>query len=385
MWNKDFIILLLINSATGISFQILAPNLPVYAQHQLGFSESMIGFLAASLAFGALLSRPFAGPLVDTLNRKKINIFSLLMMSAAVLSLNWASSPAVLIGIRFLHGVLFGINSTVSTTMASMATPEGKMGQGIGIYSITGIGAQAIAPALGITIAARWGYPTLFICAACISALVSPLPLALSERVVLRKEKTADSAKKGFSVKKLPTPNILAFALLAVFYTGVTSSVTNFMVLYGMGKGISNVGFYFTLFALVIIAIRLTSGSLTDRHPFQRILYPCSACCALALLTISWADSFMILAVAAVFMGVGYGMAFPTVQAVSIRAAEPENRGQAVAIVYSGSDLAHCFGPIVMGFLVEALGYSQGFRVMCFAMLATVPVIFFLSSGKRAR
>ena len=304
------------------------------------------------------------------------------MMAAAAAFLEWVSSPAVLIGIRFFHGVFFGVNSTVGMTMASVVTPEKKMGQGLGIFTVTGVGAQSVAPAMGLAIAAQWGYPVLFICAAGISAIAAPLPLILSDKVLSRKTGAGNSAKKSGSGKKLPSLSILGFACLAMFYTGVTSSVTNFMVLYGMGKGISNIGFYFTVYALVLIAVRFFGGSLTDRFPFRRVLFPCSVCCALALLIISFAGSFTFLAVAAGFMGIGYGMAIPTIQAVSIRSVDPANHGTTVATVYGGTDLAHCFGPVVMGAVVESAGYSRGFQTMCIAMLATVPVIILLSSKR---
>ncbi|MCL1828472.1 MAG: MFS transporter [Oscillospiraceae bacterium] len=382
IWSRDFILLLIINGTCGLSFQILAPNLPVYAR-QIGFSESLIGVLVASLAFGALLSRPFAGPMADTMNRKKICVISMLMTSVAVISLEFASIPPVLIGIRFFHGILFGLNTTVTLTMASAVTPESKMGRGVGIFGITGIGAQAIAPAIGIAVVNRWGFPVLFLITAGISALAASLVPVLSKNTAGLKNGADNGGGRKFSIKNIAAPDVIGFACIAMFFTGVTSSVTNFMVLYGLEKGITNVGFYFTVFALVLIATRIYSGTLTDRYSFRLILYPCCVCCASALIVISFANSFPVLAVAAVLMGTGYGISTPTVQTAAIRAVEPSRRGIAVATVFAGTDLAHCTAPVLMGIVTENAGYSIGYRAMCSLMILTVPVIIFTARKKK--
>ncbi|MCL1829726.1 MAG: MFS transporter [Oscillospiraceae bacterium] len=383
IWSRDFILLLVINGVSGLSFQILSPNLPVYAQ-QIGFSESLIGVLVASLAFGALLSRPFAGMMSDRMNRKKICAFATLMTSVAVVSLELASHPPLLLGIRFFHGVLFGLNTTVTLTMASVVTPENKMGRGVGIFGITGIGAQAVAPAMGIYVVLRWGYPVLFLVTAGISVIAASMVPILSDKVLARKNGPKKTVRRKFSFKNIIAPEVLGMAFIALLFTGVTSSVTNFMVLYGVTKGIADVGFYFTVFASVLMATRFFSGNLTDRFSFRLILYPCSACCAGALILIGFADSFSFLAAAAVFMGIGYGISTPTIQTAAIRIAPADKRGIAVATIFAGTDLAHCIAPVLMGSVVEAAGYRAGFLTMCSLMIIAVPAVILSARKGRA-
>ena len=375
--------LLIINGANGMSFQIIAPNLPVYAQ-QMGLTESLIGVLVASLAFGALISRFFVGIIVDKFDRRKLSLISLLLTSLTILALEWASTPYALIGLRFINGLLFGLNSTVTMTMVACIIPEEIMGRGIGVLGVTGVGSQAVGPAIGIFIVGRWGFSGLFLFTTFIAIFAAPLALLIKEITLPARPEESGLPGKRFSFRDVIVPEIIPFSVIGLLMCSAYSAITNFIVLYGYEKGIGNIGFYFTICASFLIASRFFGGYLTDRYPFQKIVYPCAAMFIAALILISNADTFLMLIPIALLVGLAHGNAVPTLQTASIRMVGSDKRGAAVATSYIGFDSTHILGPILMGSVVEAAGFRIGFLSLCIPVLVATPLIF-LQSRKLAR
>jgi predicted MFS family arabinose efflux permease len=162
------------------------------------------------------------------------------------------------------------------------------------------------------------------------------------------------------------------------------TAVGNFLVVFARGRGIQEVGFYFTIHIIVLVGTRVFSSRWIDEIPYQRILYPCAVLCAAGLWIISMARSFAYLAVAGVVLGLGYGLATPTVQTAVIRQAAPERQGAASATYFVGTDLSVVLGSILMGNIAERFDYDIGYRALCIPILATAPLIMALSR-KRGR
>jgi MFS family permease len=67
--------------------------------------------------------------------------------------------------LRFLHGIFYGMCTTLAMAIASQSLPEEKMTFGIGIYGLTQIVAMSVAPTLGLYLISDFNYLVLFIAA----------------------------------------------------------------------------------------------------------------------------------------------------------------------------------------------------------------------------
>ena len=378
IWRRDFVLLLIVNGVAYFSFQILMPLLPVYG---VGFAsdEAQLGALAASISVAALLIRPFSGILADRYNRKIIVLVTQFGTAAVIICFILAFSIQGLIAARFVHGLLFGIGSTAVTVSAIHTIPEEKLGQGIGMLSITGIGSQAVAPALGIAISGSFGFDSLFVFTAVVAAL------AVFPALAARKGQETAAGGSRVSLKSIFAPEGLTVAGITLVFTMATSTVTNFLVLFGDGRDIANVGLYFTIYASVLIATRLLGSKLTDKYPFQNIVGISAALCTAGLALIASADSFVSLAIAAVIIGMGYGAAMPALQTEIVRRLPQERRGAASAMFYLAMDTAYVVGPLGMGFIAKAASFGAGFYALCIPMAAAVPLVFVIARSPRTR
>jgi MFS family permease len=374
-WNKTYVLLLLVNAIAHLSFQTLAPILPVYAT-RFNATESQIGFLAASVSLAALLIRPVSGLTADRCNNAHVIRVVQFVTAGVVASYIIIPNIPILIVSRFCHGILFGISSTVIMTAAVRVIPEEQMGRGIGILGMTGIGSQAVAPALGIEISEHMGYPVLFSITAAVAGLAGFMIFTMNTRP----GPGADSEKKGISFKDMFASEVLGLTVLVIFFTTAPSTITSFLVLFGRDRGIEGIGYYFTIYAAVLIVVRGFGGILIDRLPLRNIVYACALLCIAGLVAVGAARSFALLAVAAVLLGVGYGAVLPALQTSVIRSVSEERRGVATATFYIGMDIAYIGGAVAMGFIAESFGYAEGFFALCAPLIAAFPLMRYCAS-----
>ncbi|MCL1895049.1 MAG: MFS transporter [Clostridiales bacterium] len=378
LWNSSFILFLTVNTVAFLSFQILMPMLPVYG---LGFSatESQIGFLAASISIAAVIIRPFSGALADRNNSKRIILLTQLGTAAVIVLFMAAPNIVVLIAARFVHGLLFGLGSTAVTVCAIRTMPESRMGEGIGILSVTGLGSLAVAPAIGIWVSERWGYPALFVFTCLIAAAAAFIVLAAKPEFVLPREAEENSFR--FSFRGLFAVEALGLTGLQFIFTATTATITNFLVIFAGTRSIQNIGLYFLIYAVMTIIVRLLGAGLSDRYPFTRLVPVCAVLCVCGLAVIGFSSSILPLCVAAVLIGTGYGIVVPVIQTNAVRAVSPDRRGIASATFYFGMDFGFVAGPLSMGFIAEAAGYGAGFLCFIAPVAASIPLTFLL--GRR--
>jgi MFS family permease len=162
-----------------------------------------------------------------------------------------------------------------------------------------------------------------------------------------------------------------------ITYGGLLS----FVALYGRELGIHNPSGFFLIYATGIIGARFTSGKFFDRHGPHVILLVC-----LSLLIIG----FPILALvqnpigfygAAVILGFGNGVVFPTFQAMTNNMVPQHRRGAANSTIFAFVDVGMGVGMILIGSISQQFSISTAF-VVCSGICLTALVFFlFFTSG----
>ncbi len=220
IWTKDFIIIVIANFFIFTSFQMTLPTLPLYVQ-EIGSNETWVGIIVGIFTFSALLIRPFGGKMLDTTGRAPVFITGLIILVISLYSLAISTTILILVVVRIVQGVGWGLSNTASGTIASDLVPKDRRGEGLGFFGLSGNLALAIGPALGLFLVNHIEFSTLFII--CGSLTLIALVLALNVRYVkpepltdVEMQEDADTASRFNFVEKraLPASALLFFITL---------------------------------------------------------------------------------------------------------------------------------------------------------------------------
>jgi MFS family permease len=376
IWTKDFILILFANFFIFLGFQMTLPTIPLFVE-KLGGNDQLIGYVVGIFTFSALLVRPFAGHALESKGRGFVYLLGLAIFVLSVGSFGLASSILFLFVMRIVQGVGWGYSTTASGTIATDIIPSKRRGEGMGYFGLSGSIAMAFGPSLGLTLASKIPFSYLFyICAA-----LGFIALLLSSRIKFKKavEKPShkDAVKRDFYEKSALQPSILL-----LFLTSTFGGIAAFLPLYTAEKHIPGIQWYFLLYAISVMVTRTFAGTLYDRKGHKAIFIPGALLIFFAMILLAWLPNSMIMYLAAIFYGLGFGSVQPALQAWAVEKAPVNRKGMANATFFSFFDLGIGVGAILFGQIGHWLGYSSIY--IASAILVSISMIIYFILLKKS-
>ena len=163
LWTKDFILFIGSNFFVSLNFYILVTTMALYSIEQFQASESEAGLASSIFIVGALIARIFAGALIEKIGRKKMLYFGLLLFLVATFFYFFSSTLSILLIVRFVHGLAFGLSATAMNTTVMDSLPIERRGEGTGYFSLSSTAATAFGPFIGILLLNKYDMNTIFI------------------------------------------------------------------------------------------------------------------------------------------------------------------------------------------------------------------------------
>lgn len=373
--NPSYLALFCINLIISVSFSMVSTTISLYVT-QLGAAASVAGTVVGALSVASLCMRPFSGVISDRLERRKLLMLALALISLSMLGYSLTHSIPVLFALRILHGVGFSIATTVTMALVAGTIPERQMTQGLGYFALGQTFATAIAPSIGLWLGEHWGLGVAF-------ALASALLLGTIVLAFAAVKPAPPAAEKhSLRPRDLVAREALPFCLLSIVVAGATGLENSFVTLYGQQLEMGNVGWYFTLSALALFAARMFGGRLADRS--MRTVVSCGlGMMALAFVilggfyrTAGMSMAAAAFGLAALLKALGLGTVQPALQAASLRSVPESRRGAASCTYYLGTDIGQAFMPMLGGVVMERSGASTMFCLYAIPVLAAM--VFYL-------
>lgn len=389
IWNRNFTTIFIINNFTALGFHILTPTLPKYTL-SLGFSSDIAGLVITMFTITAIMIRVFAGRILDNRKKKGILIFSLILISAAVLGYSRSTTITALIFFRLLHGIGWGLTTTANSTIAAESLPVDRLGRGIGIFGIGSSLASAIAPNLGLQIVDAFGFSAMFLISSGLAVTGGLISILIVDKEMRQNAKKAGSPSN--SKRRLSDIGFSFFAKKAIFPAALMAlinisynSISTFIAVYAENKGISGIGYYFTVAAVFLLITRPLFGRLSDHLQKEIVFYPCAILFSLVFVVIYFANSLGWLLVAAALYGLGYGGLQPTIQVWCVKAAGEGNTGKANSTYYTAVDIGQGIGATLAGVLAVHLGYSYMYLCMIIPIIIMVTLftLFYVFKNRK--
>ncbi|MDF2804479.1 MAG: major facilitator transporter [Anaerocolumna sp.] len=371
IWTKDFIGITIINLALFFGFQMLLPTLPVYVK-SLGGVDSVIGWITGFSTIASLIIRPFSGLALDRFGRKGVFLTGIGTIILVTLAYMWFPIVGIILTIRFLHGLGWGMASTASSTIATDVIPKERFGEGMGYFGLSTSIAMALAPGIGLAVMSRFQIKGL----ALLSAGFVTIALILSFFIRYRQ------VDKGREIKKVSSPyerSSIKPSIIMFFVSASYGSITGFISLYALNQGIKSIGAFFIIFALAMLLSRPLFGKIIDRKGFSTAVYPGLIILTLAMLVLYKASTLPLFLCAALLYGVGFGAVQSSLQTMSVAHAPKDRLGAANATFFTGFDGGIGFGSILAGITASALGYSKMYLVFSLFLIIGGLLYFFIA------
>jgi MFS family permease len=149
------------------------------------------------------------------------------------------------------------------------------------------------------------------------------------------------------------------------------SSIYAFLPLYALASGLEgSLGWFYVLFAICIITGRLTLRGLSDRIGRARVIVPAVTLTTLSYLVLARPPRVPALAAAAIMLGAGVAMFYPTLLALLVDRTPEAERGSAMGTLSGSFDLGSVLGSLLVGFTVERVSFAAGFHTAAIGALA---------------
>lgn len=371
LWTKDFIILSLSNLFLFFGFQMLLPTLPMYVKY-FGGADTSVGLVIGIFTISALLVRPFSGAALDIFGRKLFLMIGLIICLLAIGTYILATSILLILILRVIHGLGWGVSTTTYGTVVSDIVPASRRGEGMGYYGMSTTLAMAVGPVSGIWVINEWGFKLLFL----ISFISTIFSIILSQFLQINKEKPVANQTDAKFTALLYEKTALFPSLLVFFMTFSYGGVVGFITLFGSEVGIENVGWFFSTNALFLLIVRPLSGKIYDKKGHQWVLLPGAVMGIVSLILLSYTSTLLGLIIAAMFFGMAFGAIQPSLQAWLIQRVAPHRRGAANATFFSAFDLGIGGGSMVLGAIATMSSYAVMYRLS-----SLVFVIFLIVYG----
>jgi len=354
---------------------LYVPILSVYAK-SLGASLSMVGIIVAAYAIPQVLFRIPLGILFDAVRRRKSLIAAgILMTSAGALGLGLAPGLWTLFGARIVTGV--GAAAWVAFAVYFAAYyPESAAPRAIGVINFVQGAALVAATYGGGLVAQKLGYSSAFFGAAVLGLVALAAHLAAREPAVAERARPISRAELAAVARHWP--------LIIASLMGVLSQFANWAGLFGfvpvyadrIGAGSSDLG----LITMVSLAASALASLLTIR--LVRAAGPLVSIVLGALLlggTMVFVPAMRSLPSLTVLMfvnGLGRGLLQTLLMSLSVQSIPQPLRATAMGVYQAVYAVGMLSGPLVTGFLADALGLDPAFYVAAGGCLVLAAMAF---------
>ena len=372
----QFTLLVAVNALVGGMLGQERTVLPLLA-HQTFHLTGYTFLLTYVLAFGLTKAATnyFAGTWSDRFGRKPVLVAGWLIAVPVPLLLIWAPSWGWVIVANILLGMSQGLTwSTTVIMKIDLAGPE-RRGLAMGLNEAAGYVAVAVTALATGYLAAQYGLrPAPFLLGLSYAALGLGLSaLAVRDTRDHAQLEAASHHSRGeltdqevFRRTTLTEP-----ALSSASQAGMVNNLNDglawglFPILFATaGLSVARIGILAALYPAVWGLGQLVTGPLSDRRGRKRMITGGMLVQAVALAVIAAVSSFALWAAAAVLLGIGTALVYPTLLASIGDVAHPAWRARAVGVYRLWRDGGFAIGAVLAGVIADLWGVRAAVGVV---------------------
>jgi MFS family permease len=351
--------------------------LPLYVR-ELGGDEADFGVILSAgavpavLCIGALIRYP------EVLRPYAVVAVAIAVYAAGAAGVSLTTgSWTLLIGLGVLLGTAWALVYTATPmVMSEMVTDEGRatyFGYLTGTQQI-GIGAGPVIARF--LVETPLGFRGTFLAASFVCLVAAALTLAVGALTPdSRKVAGAGSQARGSGAVVSAAPfgpavrKILgseaAFSLgMIMLFACLFTSMTSFQTTFANARGL-DYSVYYVAYTVAVIFSRFVLAGAVSRFDSRLVIAGAVSVMALAVASFLFVgSSTLTYGLASIFLGLGYGLALPSVQAQAVNVSEEAVRPRVLPIAGLLFQAAILSFPLIAGWLIAGFGYPVLFAVL---------------------
>jgi MFS family permease len=352
------------------AFQLL-PVIPLRIL-ELGGTKAEAGWFLTVYTLCSAFAAPVMGNIADHVGRRRTLVTASLVFILFSVAYGVILDRRLLLLVGAVHGAIWSAILASSSAMMSEYVPESRRTEGMAYWGLASNAAVAIAPAVGLLVYHYYGWLALCLELAVLSVLmaIAGTRLASSDRPVMESRPGLTDAWDW-----RVTVTALSLAVVSFGYGGVTS----YVAIFSMERGIHPASLFFSVFAITIVVVRITTSHLGDRHGAKVLLYPAMAAMPISFALLAAAHSRWQLVGAGILFGAGFGSMYPAFVSFILRTTDPARRARTFGSIVWAFDTGIGIGSAAIGTLGERYGLGNAFLFAAGISCLSIPIFAFTS------
>lgn len=373
----QFTLLVVVNALVGGMLGQERTVLPLLGEQEFGLRAYTAG-LSFILVFGLAKAATnyFAGTLSDRFGRKPVLVAGWVVAVPVPLLLIWAPSWSWVLAANVLLGVSQGLTWSTTVVMKIDLVGPARRGFAMGLNEAAGYGAVAVTALATGYLAEAYGLrPAPFLLGLAFAALGLGLSAVFVREThgharleaathVARADGRHDHLHDQLTNREVfLQTSFRERALSSASQAGLVNNLNDglawglFPILFASaGLSVGRIGVLAALYPAVWGVGQLVTGALSDRWGRKWMIAGGMWLQAVALAMIAYGDDFTVWAVAAVALGAGTALVYPTLLAAIGDVAHPAWRARAVGTYRLWRDGGFAVGALVAGVVADVLG-----------------------------
>lgn len=378
----QFSLLVAVNALVGGMLGQERTVLPLLGHDVFGLDAASAA-LTFIVAFGLAkaVTNLLAGTLSDRLGRRPILVMGWLIGLPVPLLLIWAPAWAWVVVANALLGVNQGLAWSTTVIMKIDLVGPARRGLAMGFNEAAGYGGVAVTALVTGFLAEQFGLrPVPFLLGLAYAGL------GLVASVLLVRETRFHADLEARSAPPVDRPSLRDIivrtslrqpALSSASQAGLVNNLNDGMAwgllpLYYAAAGLSlgQIGILAALYPAVWGLGQLVTGGLSDRIGRKSLIAGGLFVQAVAIAVLAVTRGFAMWAAAAVLLGAGTAMVYPTLLAVIGDVVHPGWRASALGVYRFWRDIGFAVGALLAGLLADLLSFE--FAIICVAALTAL-------------
>ena len=358
--NRYFLLVCLINLCCCFAMYVYNNGIVMYFDY-LGKDTSLSGMIAIPFAIAAILGRIFGGYFTDHAGRRTMLLAAGLIFACSAMPFCMVVSVVILFILRALHGFGYSIlNTTLAAANMDTAPPD-QTKRASGLFFVPSALSLAFCGVVTTFFTNRDMYTgmSLTVGSALFIGVILTLFLNYEKKYHFKSTATRDESSAQYKgVSAYIELSALPAVIISVIYNTSLSFLNGFMLLFATETGIPNPGLFFTVAAILMVLLNLSSDFLQSHFSKLTLLLFTFAMFVFSYAFLALTGSAIAYYCVAVAYACGTGIVSPVLYMMALESAPIERRGAASSTLFMSNDIGVGIGSAIWGVMITAIGYS---------------------------